>query len=461
MEQLQQGCLDDVVECERAVNSGQGSRSYIRDKFHDRLSQWTRAAELGIREAQWLLARCYDEGFGVERSEIYALNWHLKAAQQGYPPAQNHVGSCYQNGDGVPQDQAEAVLWYRKAAEQDYVIAQANLGWCYDTGTGVASDEADAVIWYRKAAEQDDSTSQFNLGVHYEWGSGVEQDKNEAIQWYRKAADQGYEKAAEALERLTAELQSEKQQQQQKIKDTEARFSRQCREELIARNPGIDENDVLKTMAQSLDISSERAKQLYEDQAKEFRTEDKTLQPGDPELKFRIACKNAMANGQVTVDEKSELGNLAQSLNILAIRAKKLFADEKRIFQAGQRVQPTKDVEIQFRKACKKALEDGKVTPAEEVELKNVAKVLKISTQAMKQIFTEEVKIFRDNLKQSVSSNVELQFRKACQKVLADGKVTPEEERQLKSLAVFLKIPSEDLKRIFAQQAQKMHGKTG
>jgi TPR repeat protein len=156
------------------VSAGQGSRSYIRRNFDNRLAKWTQAAELGIREAQWLLARCYDEGFGVERNVIRAVSWHLKAGVQDYPPSENHLGSCYQNGDGVPQDDAEAVQWYRRAAEQGYTIAQANLAWCCDTGCGIAQDEAEAVKWYRKAAQQGDYTSQFNLGVHYEWGSGVE-----------------------------------------------------------------------------------------------------------------------------------------------------------------------------------------------------------------------------------------------------------------------------------------------
>ena len=117
-EGLQQRCLADVKECEQAVSTGEGSRTYIRQNFDNRLVEWTQAAELGVREAQWLLARCYDEGFGVERNEIRAISWHLKAGEQGYPPAQNHLGSCYQNGDGVPQDGAEAVKWYHRAVEQ-------------------------------------------------------------------------------------------------------------------------------------------------------------------------------------------------------------------------------------------------------------------------------------------------------------------------------------------------------
>jgi len=460
-EQLRQVCLTDAAECEQAISSGQGSRSCIRERFDQRLPQWKQAAESGMREAQWLLARCYDEGFGVEHSEIYALNWHLKAAEQGYPAAQNHVGMCYQNGNGVPQDEAEALQWYRKAAEQDYAVAQANLAWCYDTGSGVASDETEAVAWYRRAAEQDDSASEYNLGVHYEWGSGVEQDKNEAIKWYRIAAEHGYEKAAEQLERLTAEIQTEQQQHQQKIKDAEVRFRRECREVLIATLPEIDENDALKTLAESLDIPFQTAKQLFELEKEKFDQDGKLRPAVNVELKFRIACKNAIADGQVTVEEKKELKKLAESLKLSSAKVKQIFADEKRNFQVGQKVRPTRAVEMQFRKACKKVLADGRVTPGEESELKRVAGLLRISSEVMKQILADEVRIFKTGQKPSVSTRVEMQFRKACKKVLADGKVTPEEETQLKSLAEFLKISREDLKRIFADEAQRLQKTTG
>jgi hypothetical protein len=65
-----------------------------------------------------------------------------------------------------------------------------------------------------------------------------------------------------------------------------------------------------------------------------------------------------------------------------------------------------------------------------------------------------EIRIFKESQKAGPTRNAELQFRKACKKVLADGKVTPEEEKQLKSLAVFLKIPAEMMKQIFAAEAK-------
>ena len=458
-EDLRQICLADVKECERAVNAGQGSRAFIRSNFDKRMTEWTQAAELGIREAQWLLARCYDEGFGVERNVIRAVSWHLKAAEQGYPPAENHLGSCYQNGDGVPQDNAEAVQWYRRAAEKGYAIAQANLAWCCDTGCGVAQDEAQAVKWYREAAGQGDYTSQFNLGVHYEWGSGLEQDKQKAIECYSKAADRGYEKAAEALERLTGEVAAEEKDRREKAQAAEERFRKACKEVLEEGAIDLVGSDRLRVIADSIKLPEQLRKQLFEQEKEIFLRTHKTKPDKSAQLKFRIACKNAITDGKVTLDEKHELRKLGKSLNLSKELMKRLFELEKQIFKASQKVQPTRNIELQFRKACKKVLADGKVTHEEEIQLKTLARFFKMPNDVMKQILADEVRIYRESRKKTPAKNAVLQFSRACKQALAVGKLTPNEEKQLKSLAKFLRIPNETMKRIFSHEA-KLYQKT-
>ncbi|MHC4211924.1 MAG: hypothetical protein ACYSWP_01000 [Planctomycetota bacterium] len=451
---LRAQCLSDVGACEKAIKAGQGSRAYIRTKFDERLSVWKQAAELGVREAQWLLGRCFDEGFGVERSDIHALSWHLKAAEQGYPIAQNYIGSCYQNGEGVPQDQAEAVQWYLKAAQQGYATAQANLGWCYDTGSGTAQDETEAVNWYRKAAEQGDSVSQFNLGVHYEWGSGLEQDKNQALNWYKKAAQQGYEKASEEQQRLADELAEQDQDQAEQLKETQQRFRRACRQAMADGEIEIGEKSHLRALAETIELSKEDRNRIFAEEKNIFKQKKRETETKNASMKFRIACKRALADGVLEVDEKGRLRQLADSLNISKEDAKRLFTEERKVFKASQQVQPTKEVELQFRKACKRVLADGKVTPQEESELINLARLLRMPNEVMKQIFTDEVAIYQKNQKTAPGQNAELQFRKACNQVLASGKITEQQENQLKSLAVFLRIPPQKMKEIFAEQAR-------
>ena len=62
--------------------------------------------------------------------------------------------------------------------------------------------------------------------------------------------------------------------------------------------------------------------------------------------------------------------------------------------------------------------------------------------------------MFREGQNAAPTKNAELQFRKACKEALADGKLTPQDESQLKSLAKFLNIPSKHVKQMFAEQAK-------
>ncbi|KPK37279.1 MAG: hypothetical protein AMJ65_14960 [Phycisphaerae bacterium SG8_4] len=305
-----------------------------------------------------------------------------------------------------------------------------------------------------RAALQGDETGQYNLGVHYEWGSAVEEDKKEAVKWYRRAAAKGYERASEALKRLTDELGEVDECSAVDAAEAEQQFRTACKDVLSDGKVTVDEKQRLNKLAESLKMSEETVKRLFDEEKATFKRDLQRQRARDAELKFRIACKNALADGKVTVDEKKELETLAKSLKMPADMVKGIFEDEKRAFQAGQNVAPTRNVELMFRKACKKALADGKVTVAEERQLKNLAKYFKISNQVMKEILKDEVKTYKQNLRKRPTQAVELQFRRACKEALYDGKVTPSEERELKSLAKFFNMSTPVMKEILVDEVR-------
>ena len=183
------------------------------------------ARDYGHPEAQFEVARCYQNGTGVEKSEENAFVWYKKAAEQGNAEAQCVLGGCfYYQTLGVEKDDKEArkwyeaaatqgnvtaqymtgrlyaelsyneaaVKWYTKAAEQECPEAQYELGDCYSYGIGVAKDLEQAFEWYQKSAENGNATAQFNLGYCYGNGEGVEKNSAKAVEWYRKSAEQGY-----------------------------------------------------------------------------------------------------------------------------------------------------------------------------------------------------------------------------------------------------------------------------
>ena len=334
---LRESCITDLKACENSIRDGKESREYLRKNFDTRLSDWKQAAELGFWQAQWLLGRCYDEGFGVEMNTAKAVSWHLKAAEQGYAPSQNYIGCCYQDGDGLPQDKTEAVKWYRKAAEQGYALAQCYLGCCYDLGSGVAIDEEEAVKWFLLAAQQGDYTSQVNLGVHYERGKGVVESKQEALKWYHKAADEGYERSRQALQRLENDLAAERKTSQEQARKAAGEFRRACKEALADGKLTVDEADKLKSLAKSPEMSGGVAKQIFAEEKKIFHEKQKVQHARDAERRFRIACRNALSDRKVTLHEKDELIKLAKLLKMSGEITKQIFEEEKKIFLESRR----------------------------------------------------------------------------------------------------------------------------
>jgi len=164
---------------------------------------------------------------------------------------------------------------------------------------------------------------------------------------------------------------------------------------LVEGTLALDDSDRLRVLADSLDVSEKLRKQLFEEEKKIFLRGQKAQPSKGVELKFRIACKNAISDGKVTFDEKDKLRRLGKSLSLSKEVMKRLFENERKVFKASQKVQPTRSVELQFRKVCKKVLADGKVTPEEESQLKSLAKFLKIPNEIMKRIFGHETRLYQ------------------------------------------------------------------
>jgi hypothetical protein len=83
--------------------------------------QIRKLADAGNAEAQYKLARMYEEGLvGATKDYKEAAKWYLKAAEKGHAQAQYKVGTLYTLGRGVSKDRLEATKWFGKAAQQGY-----------------------------------------------------------------------------------------------------------------------------------------------------------------------------------------------------------------------------------------------------------------------------------------------------------------------------------------------------
>ena len=165
----------------------------FRDKlcsedYTEALNLFRMAASRGNANAQYNVAKYYDQRHGITEDFPEAGKWYRKAAEQNHPGAEYALGLFYQQGLGVTQNLAEAAKWYRKAAEQNRIDAEYALGYLYDKGMGVTQDSKEAAEWYRKAADQNFADAQEALGDLYYNGRGVTQGYDAAYFWYIIAA---------------------------------------------------------------------------------------------------------------------------------------------------------------------------------------------------------------------------------------------------------------------------------
>jgi hypothetical protein len=123
-------------------------------------------AEQGNVDAQYYIARMYDEGRGALENDKAAVKWYTLAAEQGDRWAQYSLGRKYDFGEGAPENDKTAVKWYTLAAEQGYAGAQYSLGVMYDNGYGVPVNDKTAIKWYTLAAEQGNANAKIVHNSH-------------------------------------------------------------------------------------------------------------------------------------------------------------------------------------------------------------------------------------------------------------------------------------------------------
>ena len=131
----------------------------------------------------------YDHGErGVKANAEKAVEFYTLAANQGHQDAQFELARCYENGSGVVKNLEKAVEFYTLAANQGYRCAQYNLAQCYINGKGVAKNEAKAAELFTLAANQEHRNAQYEVAQCYENGRGVAKNEEKAAEFYILAA---------------------------------------------------------------------------------------------------------------------------------------------------------------------------------------------------------------------------------------------------------------------------------
>ena len=156
------------------------------DQDYTKAVEWyTKSAEQGDSDAQWLLGDMYEYGRGIEQDYDAAIGWYTESAKQGNSTGQWRIGQMYEHSKGVDQDYTKAFEWYTKSAEQDNSVGQWSLGCLYELGQGTIQNCVKAVELYSMSADQGDSQGQYNLARVLYFGIGIEKSKEKAIKLLR------------------------------------------------------------------------------------------------------------------------------------------------------------------------------------------------------------------------------------------------------------------------------------
>ncbi|CAI2177715.1 15382_t:CDS:2 [Funneliformis geosporum] len=107
--------------------------------------------------------------YGTEENSKSAFELFFKASESNYSLAQVYIAKCYNDGYGIEQNKYLAFKWYQK------------LAYCYDKGIGIEINKEMALELYKDAAEKGNKYAQYVLGsfyikvgYHYDNGIGTQ-----------------------------------------------------------------------------------------------------------------------------------------------------------------------------------------------------------------------------------------------------------------------------------------------
>lgn len=142
-------------------------------------------------EAMWKLGDLYDNGLGVKKDLLIALDWYRKS-KRSVTLKSNIQFQKNLNGKTMPQSTLDLVSDITKSALDNKVEAQFKLANIYYDGQLVEPDDKQAFGWYFEAAKNSHSYSMLMTGYMYCRGIGVEKDINKANKWLEKTTNEAY-----------------------------------------------------------------------------------------------------------------------------------------------------------------------------------------------------------------------------------------------------------------------------
>lgn len=176
------------IVCE-AQTSG---NAYTPDQIKAQFDSAKQQADQGNAMAQFMVAQCYQAGYGTEVDTMKAFEYLKKSADQNYYEAFPYLAQYYLDGPKEILNHLKGVDLLQKSIEQGIETGYSLLAHCYEYGRGVKKDQRKALELYLKAAQKGDSFAMLNLSDIYYEGDEELRDPAEAFRWKKTAALQSF-----------------------------------------------------------------------------------------------------------------------------------------------------------------------------------------------------------------------------------------------------------------------------
>lgn len=155
------------------------------------LNWLTRSADGGYAASQLRLGKILSAGMQTGTDYTKAVYYFSRAAHQNDKEAQFLLALCFQNGIGVTQNSQTALMWYNRAIEQGLEAPSLTAAALTNTSkhqAKIITKNPDNFAWLKMAAENGDKDAQFEVAMHYINGQDTTQDDAQAIEWLTKSA---------------------------------------------------------------------------------------------------------------------------------------------------------------------------------------------------------------------------------------------------------------------------------
>ena len=152
-------------------------------RFDNAYASFSKGARFSSVTAQYYLAYCQAEGYGVAKDDLKAFSLYRKVAERGLPIAQARLAYILYKGIGTKKDMVKARYWMDKATNYKYVDSYTTfvLGLCYEEGLGCEKDMTKAMECFQKSCSKNIDEALIHTAMLFAEGRLLKQDFNQAL----------------------------------------------------------------------------------------------------------------------------------------------------------------------------------------------------------------------------------------------------------------------------------------